>query len=175
MSDDRIYLKYKQSRLDYPDPAMQGMTSGGLLGFDDELHGGLNSIAGAIQKGTLRDIRDDYKAGRDYARENKQKAIDKDKNTFTAWNTAAQIPSMALGGFGTQVGLGALSGLGNSDRTGSGLAGDVALGGGISAILNKAKVPGKLLQRAVRSTPIPQTIDTQAYLQALAKLAGEQS
>lgn len=164
------YLKRKK-RFEN-DADLEAVTSGGSLGFADELAGVGNALAGALQKGTLSDFKKDYQSGKEYDAQKKKQAYEANPERFTAINTAMQIPSMAVGGPLSQMALGVASGIGNSDRTGTGLIQDAALGGGISGLMGKLKLPGKALTKVARNTPIPQTIDTQAYLKALARLAG---
>lgn len=174
MSD--LYLKRKK-RFEN-DPDADAFTSGGLLGATDELAGVGNALIGAIKKGSLSDFKSDYEKARDSERAILQRSQQQNPDRFRAINTAAQAPYALLpGGLPAQIAAGGLSGAMNSDKTGQGLIEDTAVGGGLSGLIGKLKVPGQLANKAVQAAkniPIPQTVDMTAKLKALKNLAGDQ-
>ena len=170
------YLKRKE-RFEALDPDMTAVTSGGLLGLEDELWGAGNAVAGAVKKGTLSDLGDDYRYVRDLERERQAKAEQANPDRYQAINTVSSLPATLLtpGKIPVQMGLGAIKGYGNSNREGEGLATDVALGGASEPLINKLKTGYKSLKPVVasaKSIGIPQTVDIQSKIKALKKLAG---
>lgn len=173
------YLNRKK-RFESVDPDMTAVTSGGLLGLDDELWGAGNAIAGAVKKGTLSDIGADYKYVRDLERERQAQAAKANPDRYQAINTVSSLPASLLtpGKIPAQIAMGATKGFGNSDRLNEGLAADVALGGITEPIFSKLKTGYNSLKpvvQGIKTIGIPQTVDIQAKLKALKKLAGEES
>lgn len=173
------YLKRKE-RFQELDPDMTAVTSGGLLGLEDELWGAGNAVAGAVKKGTLSDIGDDYRYVRDIERQRQADASKANPDRYQAINTVASLPASLLtpGKIPAQIAMGATKGFGNSDRLDEGLAADVALGGASEPIFSKLKTGYNSLKpivQGIKTIGIPQTVDVQAKLKALKKLAGEAS